>query len=287
MLRGLPKPSLFKEPRGMGLLLDLVLKEGAQAWPDFEIPPQRVNAHLEKCGAQAEEMSPGRAADLYFACACLSGSSPALRRLELLCRDQLRLALRRLKTNADEGETLAAVLEKLLVAKNGAAPKLTQYAGLSELRHWLQAVVTRHICYEKRLLREGKSSPEPLTEAILAELVSSGSPEWQRMEVSAREAFRHALGKTLGALSPRDRNLLRYRLEGLRLSSIAEIYHVSFSTVSRWLASIGVTVKHTVLAELRKTLRLESADSLVHSLLGQISSSIRLELSRGVRNARE
>jgi RNA polymerase sigma-70 factor len=195
-----------------------------------------------------------------------------------MCRDELGFAIHRLKTDVDEHETVAALMAKLLVAEPGEKPKLAQYCGQSELHSWIQVVVARHILYEKRLLKHA----EPFTEAILEELMASGSSEWQAMDPSTRRAFKGALAKALAALSAHDRNLLRYRLDGLSLAVIAEIYQVSFSTVSRWLARVGVVVKHAVLSDLRQSLRVPSAemDSLVRSLLGQMNSSIRLEISR-------
>jgi RNA polymerase sigma-70 factor (ECF subfamily) len=266
----------------MRALLALALKEGAQAWPGVEVSSDRLSTYLDQRFPEVSSTPPPRAADLFLACACLCGDAVALQHLDLMCRDELRFALRRLRTTADEKEVLAAVMAKLLVAASGEEPKLAQYNGQSELHSWIQVVVARHIIYEKRLARP----TEAVTEALLEELVEAGGSQWRAMDSVTRQVFKESLAKALASLSPRDRNLLRYRLDGLSYAAIADLHQVRSSTVSRWLGRVNVTVKHVVLADLRRSLRLESSelDSLVRSVLGQMNSSIRLQISRAFQD---
>jgi hypothetical protein len=76
--------------------------------------------------------------------------------------------------------------------------------------------------------------------------------------------------------------LLNLRLDGFGIPAIAALYRVNRTTASRWLAKAGATVEHAVFCELRDTMRLAERDlgSLVRSLLSQVDSSIRTEVSR-------
>jgi RNA polymerase sigma-70 factor len=125
-----------------------------------------------------------------------------------------------------------------------------------------------------------------LTEAILAEIESREAPEWRSMDTLARQAFKAALGTALAGLSCRDRVLLRHVLDGLTLTAIAGFYKVSRPTISRWFSQVQVIVEHAVLCELRDRLRLArpDLDSLVRSLLGQVDTSIRAEMSRAFQD---
>jgi RNA polymerase sigma-70 factor len=215
---------------------------------------------------------------LYLACACLARNSNALRHLETMCRSELAFALRRLRTSVDEDDVIAALMEKLLVAKPGSVPRLGRYSGRSELRRWIQVVVVRHVLDEKRLF----SIHKQLQGEMVAGILSSGIPNWREMDPATRTRFKDALGRALESLSDRDRNVLRLRLNGLTTAEIAALFNVNRFTVSRWLGSIGALVEHAVRRELQEGLRLGSQeiDSLVRSVLSGVDTSIRRNVSQ-------
>jgi RNA polymerase sigma-70 factor (ECF subfamily) len=262
-------------------LVRQVVEAGCRAWPGVELDPGQVEVFLAQRPAPPGSAQPQHLADLYLACACLAGSEQAARHLRSLCCKELHLAFQRVRPTADEDDTLATLMAKLLVAQRGRAPKLSQYEGRADLQHWMRAVVVRHV------LNTLESSPreKPLTEALLAE-IESGSlvPEWKAMDLLARQAFKEALGKALEALPCRDRNLLRHRLDGLNATEIGALYDVSHMTALRWLSRAIATVKEAVLRELGDSLRLKGSDleSLVRSLLGRVDSSMRVAVSRAL-----
>jgi RNA polymerase sigma-70 factor len=255
-----------------------MLEEGRRAWPGVGVTPEQARAYLEARGLSLIEKSPRNLSDLFLVCGCCCGDAAAQRRLQTLCREELHSAGRRLEIAVDEEDALATLLSKLLVAQPGSQPKLVQYSGRSGLRTWLQVVILRHLLAKARLSRP----EEPLEEAILAGILSSESPEWKRLDSIARRSFKEALGRALGSLAPRDRLLLRQRLNGLSMDALALLFKVSQATVSRWFARVSVSVEHAVRRELRNALRLDSRelDSLVHSLLSQVDTSIRIEMHR-------
>jgi RNA polymerase sigma-70 factor len=266
-------------------LVERVLADGRLAYPDVEVPPDGVRAYLEKRAPEIEALTAPRTEGLYLACACLNRHPAALRHLEILCRCELKKTFRRLHLEADEDEAMASLLPKLLIAEGDAQPKLGQYSGQSALAGWIQVIVARHLLYARRQQRSSKQ----LTDAILEEFVGSATPDCGPLDERARRSFKEALSKSLGALTCRDRNMLRHRLDGLNLAEIAELYRLSTSGVGRRLAKISIVVRHAVMAQLRQSLRLErpELDSLVRSVLGRMDSSLRLEVSCALPDPRE
>jgi RNA polymerase sigma-70 factor len=258
-------------------LAEQLLREGRRAWPDVELDPGCLETYLE---ARASQLgAPTRSlADLFLACACLNGGAKAQQHLEALCSSALRAALRQLKTSVDEKEALATLLTLLLVAEGGNEPRLAQYRGRSALSRWLQVVAGHHVLKTKRW----NERSENLYEALLASAASRGLLEWKESDATTREVFKRALAKSLDGLDYRDRILLRMRLDGLSMIEIAKLFKVRHNTVSRWLARVNLAVERAVRRELRDTLRLQNPelDSLVRSMLSQVDTSLRAQVSQ-------
>jgi RNA polymerase sigma-70 factor len=206
----------------------------------------------------------------------------AVRVLEGLCRTALHFALKRLKLKVDEEEVLTTLLALLLVAKPGSTPKLDQYAGRSELRRWLQVIAGHHLLKA----RKWQGCVEPLPEALLTGLGRAEAREWKQLDTAMRQKFKDALSTAFAKLSCQDRNLLRMRLDGLSTVAIARFFGVQHTTVSRWITRASLTVEHAVRRELRESLKLGGGDldSLVRSVLNQIDSSIRCQVSLACGN---
>jgi RNA polymerase sigma-70 factor (ECF subfamily) len=262
----------------MPTLQSQMLEEGARAWPDVKVAADAVNAYVDRLGPTAEGAENRHPADLYLACACLSGNAKALRHFEALCRTALDFALRRANSKADKGEIFSILMSKLLVAEPGFEPRLGQYFGGAELRRWIQIVAVHHILDQKRALLRTKSPDE----IILTGILSSKTPEWRKLDGASRQVFREALWRAIESLRSEDRNLFKLRLDGLSTFAMGRLFNVHPSTVSRWLSRVGVAVEHAVQRELRGLLRLKrhEVDSLVSSILKQVDTSIRREVSR-------
>jgi RNA polymerase sigma-70 factor len=254
-----------------------VYEEGARAWPDVDLDPNRFRAFLQARSQGVANGSNIRATDLFLAGACLDGNANAQRHLEELCRNAFRFARTRVKVTADEDEVVNTLLTQLLVAEPGNSPKLNLYEGRSRLRRWLEVIAGHHLLK----LSRGDRFGEPLYEVMLAGIPSSGTREWKEMNKEFRTAFKEALATALKNLGFRDRYLLQLRLDGLRIESIAQLFHVTRFTVMRWLDRASVAVEHAVRRELSDSLGLGSGeiDTLVRSVLSQVDSSIQRQVS--------
>jgi RNA polymerase sigma-70 factor len=255
-----------------------VLEEGMRAWPGVHLDPEQVKSYLEASGPHLVTGSSSRAADLYLVCACLQGNAKALCYLETMCREQLRFVASSLRAKVDEDDVVGAMMARMAVASGNSPPSLTQYVGRSDLRRWIEIGALRQVLDRAR---RQKTRDRILEETLLTESFSERIQTWRGLDESARRIFKEALGKALADLSPRDRNLLRLRLGGTSVTAIAALHNVQRRTLTRWLERINATVEHAVRRELRLSLRVPHGDldSLVHSLLSQVDTSIRYQLA--------
>jgi RNA polymerase sigma-70 factor len=193
--------------------------------------------------------------------------------LQRLCRAALRYATSQLRATVDEEEVTTTVLSDLVIKEPGGEPKLAQYSGRCQLHGWLQVIMAHNVM--RATWRHRRS--EQLHEAMLTEAGWADLGKWRGNDPATKAKFKQALLKALDGLSDRDRALLRLRLDGLSMASMASLYNVRQATISRWLEKVNVLVEYVVRQELSDSLGLNSKeiDSLVRSVLSQVGSSIR------------
>ncbi len=258
--------------------LDTVLAElftaGKAAWPTVSVDEPTFLAHLGARFPETEQalglLRQLHAGDLYLACACSRGDAVALAALETHFLLELAPAIARVRSApAFVDEVQQRVRRQLMVADNGP-PKISDYSGYGALMNWVRATAvraaTRHIRQEAREL--------PLEHEALAALAQpNADPELAYIQELYREDFKTAFEAALGALSSRDRNVLRLHvLDGLNIAEVGSLYRTHRSTIARWIAS----ARELLLEETRRNLRekhgfhtteLESLMNLLHSQL--------------------
>jgi RNA polymerase sigma-70 factor (ECF subfamily) len=114
--------------------------------------------------------------------------------------------------------------------------------------------------------------------AAEAQLVSH-DPELAFMKGHFREQFQRAVSAALLVLDDRQRMIYRLHLiDGRTVDSIAKMYQVSQSTVSRWLAD----TRKSVIAEARRILseELKLSGQEFESIAGLMVSQLDLSVSR-------
>jgi RNA polymerase sigma-70 factor (ECF subfamily) len=174
--------------------------------------------------------------DLWLAYACLTGDTKAVAAFRgLLQRVQTKVLRRWPLHESVRDEFLQHLLTLLVVGSATQPPLLEQYFGLGKLSAWLRLVIARRA---RRCLNV-ELRYVPLDECLLDE-VFFVNDELSFVKSSSlaniREAVRAAVAE---ALSPKQRNILRYYLdEELNVDEIGMIYNVDRSTVERWLVKI-------------------------------------------------
>ena len=197
------------------------------AWPELSVPGDVFRAYAAQRDADA-----ARAGELYLACACAHGDPRAIAALEARYFGDIDRALgRRQLAPAAIAEVKQILREKLFV---GSAPKIAEYDGRGDLGAWLRTTAIRQAL---KLLRSERRERPASDERILDGPALEDDPELALVKGTSHAAFKNAFQKALGALEPRQQNLLRQHfLDGLTLDELAKLHSVHRATCARWLA---------------------------------------------------
>jgi RNA polymerase sigma-70 factor, ECF subfamily len=236
----------------------------------------RLGAEADRADAALE-----RAADLYLACACLTGAAGAIAAFEREHRGDIDAALVRLALPPDlRDEVRQRLREKLFVA-DGERPRIARYHARGSLRAWVRAVAVR-IAID--LLREQRSDEVPTEAAVLESLAHTDDvgPELTAMCDRYRGQVTDAFTAALAALSPRQRNILRqYFVHGLTIDHLGAMYQVHRVTAFRWLTAAKTDLLAAARRELERTLGTATLDG--DDLLRMLRSQIDISLDRLLR----
>src|SRR5690606_1261442 len=239
----------------------------------IEVPVGAFAAHARERGHTAPSTLEANAADFFLAFACGQSLPQALQLLEQQYLPRAREALLRRGTpHAQVDEVLQNLRERLLVARDGARPRIADYDGRGPLTAWLRTSAVRLALNSVR----GAAARPP--ESLVSGLVAPDDLELQALKGQHREAFAKALTEAFGELESRDRGLLRmHLLDGVTSEQLARVHGVSRATITRWLKSARDTLFERTRNRLREQLGMSEEDfaQLVPQLLSQLDLSVR------------
>jgi RNA polymerase sigma-70 factor (ECF subfamily) len=210
-------------------------------------------------------------ADLLLAAACLANDPRALGYLDALVINEVRRAVSPLDTtNVLVDEVTQLVRERLLLPP----PRLAEYSGQGSLGSWIRAVAVRVALNAKR----PGAREEPVS-SVPDSPIADADPELALLRSRYREAFRTAFTEAVGALTPRERTMMRLTsLDGLTCAQVGQMYGKDASTISRWLAaSRAVLLEKT---RLLLSTQLALSPSALDSLMRLADSELDLRISR-------
>jgi RNA polymerase sigma-70 factor (ECF subfamily) len=260
------------------------LREGAAAWPGVDAEEaafgRYVATRLPQDRPLRAALEAVRAADLFLAWGCSVGHANALAEFEASHLRELDLAWRAIAPAPLPLEDARQRLrEKLFVRSAEAEPSITTYAGRGSLRHWLRVLSTRMLLDLAKRPRREVHEEDAFWDAL--PLVGA-DPQAELAKTSYRSEFKQALTEAMGALSTRERNVLRYAfVEGLTIDQIGAVYGVHRATAARRLADARTrlrTLVHQILAE-----RLGATDREIDEMVGLLESRLDLSLERLLR----
>lgn len=257
--------------------LNDAIARGRTKWPDLALP---VTDFAQAVGAAvADDEDPVAAieglhcGDLWLASAGANGDRAAFDELDRRLTS-LRPTLLRMGVAPDMVADLQQQIRARLFAGTEHRPaRIRGYRGRGDLRSWLKVVVARD---GMRLVRKDAKVPAA-SEEVDALMDPAGDPELEAMQGTYRESFRAAFQRALGALSPKDRNVLRYHLvDGLAIDELGAIYRVHRSTAARWLVRIREGLYASTRRELMSALALSPSefDSVIRMIRSRLDASI-------------
>lgn len=247
------------------------------AHPGIDAPAVDFERHLRAHLPQAptpEALSALRAADLYLAFACAQRIPAALAELDRLLTEETRLVLSRARgPRPDLDDFRQIAREKLLAADR---PKIADYSGAGDLRAWLRVTLTRALIDLTRKRTETQTADEDRVRAIPT---PEHDPELAYLKRLYSAQFRQAFEESALALSPEDRNLLRYHFaHGLTVDQIGALYNIHRSTAARRVAKARDDLLSGTRARLMTLLRIGRAE--LDSVMRMIESDLHLSLHR-------
>jgi RNA polymerase sigma-70 factor (ECF subfamily) len=250
------------------------------AWPDVRVPDGVLRAHVEARSREGGAL-PEHTGDLLLACAASRGDPAALRALDERVFPAIAGAVRRIDGRPAFAEEVAQALRvRLLVAEDGAPPRIAEYRGGGPLVAWVCVAAVRAALNMKRAERPAASIEERMSDLVSSE----PDPEIRHLKGLYRAQYAEALAESIAALSGRQRALLRlHYVDGVRLARIGELYGVHESTASRWVAAAVEAVADGARRGLRQ--RLALSPEALGSVERMIQSNLELSLARLLSDA--
>lgn len=262
-------------PELAGELAALVARARDEA-PGVELDPLAFVGHVaERVTFDRHgrvELESVHAGALWIAFGCTIGDAAAITAFEASYAPVIGSALRR---SFDPGLCEDAELrlrERLFLVGEDEAPRLASYSGRGDLRAWLRAAAVRTAIDLMRARRLVPLGAVPIEDADAID------PLLAALKQRYRDEFRDAFAEAAGALTDRERTLLRYRyFDDLSIDEIGALYRVNRATAARWLAAI----REALFEATRRRLvsRLALADSAeADSILRMIDSELDLSI---------
>jgi len=275
------RPEAERHPEWTRLdeLLQTALGKARAAWPALSVMDRQfieyLGERMPSNGSLVQWLGALQAADLYLCCACAAGDTSALESFETKVLPQVLQAIASVNPEPSfVAEVQQQVRRKLLVPE-GSPARISEYAGLGPLVHWLRAVAVRTAL---NLRRSQGRQDLPVPDEVLLNLPHSGADlELDYLKKRYRKDFTQAFRAALSALTSEERNVLRLHfVEGLTLSQIGAAYQADKSTISRWISKARSALLEGTRAELSKKFRLNTRelDSLMYLVQSQLDVSL-------------
>ena len=209
--------------------------------------------------------------DLELARAAARRDEAATRALIAVLDREAEKVLRRMRLSPDETAELVQRLRMRIFVEDGG--RLSTYDGRGPIAAWLRAMVVHAALDEKR--REKRRGP-PRGDSALENVVKSGvDAELAALRTRHAPEFSAAFRAALGALTPRERNVLRLvYLDGLTAAQVGKIYGTHRVSVARWLGDIRRKVHGETLARLSHVVTPSQGTSLIRLCWSAIDESI-------------
>jgi RNA polymerase sigma-70 factor (ECF subfamily) len=255
-------------------LLDEKLAEARQTWDGVVVTRERFERYVTERATEEAPLAELALVDLYLACACAEGDSAAIRAFEKAYGADAEAAFARHHGRGVSTRDLRQLLYDRLFAP--PEPRIIAYGGRGSLRSWLRITLVRMRSDAER--RRAARPEEPQLDAGVMAPDSALDPELLHMKRHFREAFVAALQAALVTLTPRERNLLRFKLrDDLGTAQIAAAYGVHRATAKRWLAEVRQRLLSATKSEMRALLDANSEEvaSALRMLDSQLDVSVR------------
>ena len=248
------------------------IERALAAWPTLPVTRDQLVTRLvtviERCSPAPEAFDALRPDEQVLVAACLYDLPGAVDSLENAAFGGLRTVARRFTGLLTEAELVQRVRTKLLVRGDRPEPLLATFMGATSLARWIRVVAVRIGLDAAR--SDGRRQARDRT---LPDALPQRDPEFYWMRQLYTDDFERVLAACLGALSSKDRNLLRAQVShGMTLDDMARMWGVHRATIARWLRATRLQL----IGAVRDGLRAETglSESEVDSVIALIQSAV-------------
>lgn len=220
-----------------------------ERYPALTVPADEYLAYLAQRarGDVHDHLDAIDPAELYVVCACAHGEHRAQRRFEAEYFGEIRVGASRLRCTPDELDEIQQAVRLALFARgDDGRISLVHKTARGDLRAFIRLMALR----AGISLRRTRGHALVDDEALL-DMAAGDTPGAVVMAKEHRAKFRVALAAAVERLEPKQRGLLRlHEVDGLSTATIARMYQVDRSTISRWLARARATILELTRREL-------------------------------------
>ncbi len=252
--------------------LEEIVSSATLQFPKLALPVPVFMAFLGQRLQEVDELGRLATNDLYLACACVNHVPGAMAAFEQLVRRDLAAVLARVPRQ-EHDDLVQAIRLKLFT---GSPPGLTAYSGLGSVKGWFRVTAARVVL--NAVTRD--QAPLPVDEdALLEQLSPTDDPELNALKLDLTRHFHEVLQVAFRALTPRERNLLRYAVgQGATVDQIAAVFNTHRSSASRWVVAARSSFADHVLIEVER--RWGTSTASARKILQLVNSQLDLSWSR-------
>lgn len=200
-----------------------------------------------------EQSPPASLLELALAYACSQGSSAALELFATEYGPDFDAIAKRLRISPDAGSDARQRLWERLFVGGDTPPKILEFRGRGQLRHWFRVAATRFLLNQIRTRKRDRV----VIDSRASELGTAAEhdPEFLLLRESHYSEFRLALQRAIEQLSPDKRNALRcHYLHGMSIDRMAEIFGTHRATAARRVVQAREELLRLTCEQLRSAL---------------------------------
>ena len=215
-------------------------------------------------------------ADVALAWAAGQGNARAIAAIERRHLPAARIAVARILGDDRTDDAMQQVRTKLFVGENGQ-PRIAEYQGRGSLPGWLRVVAVRAALSLRRASK--RIEDRETSDDHVFDLAGPIDPELDHLKSRYRGELKAAFQSALGALSARDRNLLRLHfVDRLTIDDLGAMHNVHRATVARWIAALREKLFEATREDLTRRLGVNRSE--FESLVALVRSQLDVSLHR-------
>ncbi len=274
-----------EEREPVAALLTAVIADARGAWPELCLADEpfvrHIARHLPPDRPVEEGLLALRGDDLYLAFGCALRGPAAMAAFDETFASELRRVCARLPNPRAESEDLAQDCRHKLFARLN--PKIAEYSGQGDLRHWLRVTLMRMLIDHQRSHRQRKQREVLVDGATSLEVPEPrGDVELAYLKQHYGAVFRSAFERAVSALEPSERIVLRQHFaDGLTIDQLASLYSIHRATAARRVAkarnSLLRGTRRVIMADLK--LDCDELDSVMRLIESNVHVSVKRLLS--------